>query len=462
MPLTKTQASIGRRIAAIAVGSAVVGYTLATATANAELPVWLFGLIGLGIVSYGLSNSLAARIGRDLREMRSRAESVFLRSDLTVPPADFAEIGVLDQALQHLQRQIDDQVNDANARRRELEIVLNSMTEGFLAINENETVFKFNPAASRMLDVDVKNAFGRSVRELVRDPDFHALVESILTNGVAAASELTLRHASGAQRQIAISGSAIRDDEDKIAGALFVLVDVTQLRHLETLRRDFVANVSHELKTPITSIKGYTETLLDGAIDEKDTARRFLEVIARQSERLQAIIEDLLALARIERYEEAQDVIKFKPTRINDLIDAAMLACAKLGETRRVSIKKSCATDLAAEIEPSLLEQAIVNLLNNAIKYSPEGGRVEIVAARDGDFIEIDVIDRGPGIARENQPRLFERFYRVDASRSREMGGTGLGLAIVKHIAQLHGGDARVESELGKGAKFTLRLPVGR
>lgn len=368
----------------------------------------------------------------------------------------------LDGQAVDMQRQLDDQVDDANARRRELEIVLNSMTEGFMAVNEAETVFKLNVAASTMLDIDVKYAFGRGVRELVRVPEFHLLVEQILKSGQAGAAEIQFRTQRAVERTISVSGSAIRDDDGDIVGAVFVLVDVTQLRNLETLRRDFVANVSHELKTPITSIKGYAETLLDGALDEPETARRFLEIIAKQSDRLHAIIEDLLSLARIERLEETQDAIKFKLTSLAHIVDAASQSCSQLAAAQNSTMSTNVPLELEVEVDASLLEQAIVNLLQNAIKYSPAGSLVEVGVRVLGPTIFVDIRDRGAGIAKEHLPRLFERFYRVDTSRSREIGGTGLGLAIVKHIAQLHGGDVRVESAVGRGSTFSISIPTKR
>ncbi|HQU43849.1 MAG TPA: ATP-binding protein, partial [Pirellulales bacterium] len=242
-------------------------------------------------------------------------------------------------------------------------------------------------------------------------------------------------------------------------GAVIVLNDVSRLRQLENLRRDFAANVSHELRTPITSIKGFVETLLDGALADRDDAERFLHIIARQADRLNAIIEDLLSLARIEKEAESGD-ISFTVGRIDQVLQGAVQDCAVRAAERKIDVLLDCAGDVSARMKPDLLEQAVINLLDNAIKYSEPGGRVWLSGYCDAGQAVIAVKDKGCGIAEEHHSRLFERFYRVDKARSRKMGGTGLGLAIVKHIALAHRGDVTVESAPGQGSTFFVRLPA--
>jgi two-component system phosphate regulon sensor histidine kinase PhoR len=238
-----------------------------------------------------------------------------------------------------------------------------------------------------------------------------------------------------------------------------VFSDVTRLRRLESVRRDFVANVSHELKTPITAIKGSVETLLSGAMEEPQAAERFLHIVARQSERLEAIIDDLLALSRVEQDAE-QDAVPLSLGEIRPVLVAAQQACLPSADEKKVEIRLFCSTRLRGRINAPLLEQAVVNLLINAIKYSPSGGKVVVDAAQLEDQLMIKVQDWGSGIAAEHLPRIFERFYRVDPARSRKLGGTGLGLAIVKHIIQAHGGQVVVHSTPGEGSVFTLLLPT--
>jgi two-component system phosphate regulon sensor histidine kinase PhoR len=260
-----------------------------------------------------------------------------------------------------------------------------------------------------------------------------------------------------------------------------VLHDVTRLRRLETVRRDFVANVSHELRTPITSIKGFVETLLDGAMNNPADAERFLKILAAQADRLNGIIEDLLILSRVE--QDAQKAgIALEPGSIRDVLTAAIDVCHLKAAERNVQVELVCESGFRARINAALLEQAVVNLVDNAVKHSGEGQTVHVEAAQvkagqvEGAHVEpgqveagqtdvevvIRVRDHGCGISPEHLPRLFERFYRADKARSRKLGGTGLGLAIVKHIAQAHGGRATADSTPGVGSVFCLYLPAAR
>jgi two-component system phosphate regulon sensor histidine kinase PhoR len=237
--------------------------------------------------------------------------------------------------------------------------------------------------------------------------------------------------------------------------------DVTKLRRLERIRRDFVANVSHELRTPITSIRGYVETLLDGAIDNREDTIRFLEVVLRQSQRLNAIIDDLLALSRIEQ-ESSDGAVQMVEGPLCCVLETAVQTCQVNADQRGVKMDFDCADSIVAMMNETLIEQAVVNLLVNAIKYSKAGDtvtvRAGIVKGPEGEKVRISVKDTGCGISAEHLPRLFERFYRSDKARSREQGGTGLGLAIVKHIIGAHRGRVDVTSQLGKGSEFVLTL----
>jgi two-component system, OmpR family, phosphate regulon sensor histidine kinase PhoR len=262
----------------------------------------------------------------------------------------------------------------------------------------------------------------------------------------------------GEERFLQAHGAPLRDATGMEIGVLVVLNDITRLQRLENIRRDFVANVSHELKTPITAIKGSVETLLGGAMDEPDSAPRFLDIIARQADRLNAIIEDLLALSRIEQGEE-KGGIQLVPAVIGEVIQSALQSCQIKARDKQVRLVADYAENLQCLANAPLLEQALINLIDNAIKYSNEGGEVQLAVHAATAAIEISVRDFGCGIDREHLPRLFERFYRVDKARSRKQGGTGLGLAIVKHIVQAHGGQVRVDSTLGEGSLFTIALP---
>jgi two-component system phosphate regulon sensor histidine kinase PhoR len=241
-------------------------------------------------------------------------------------------------------------------------------------------------------------------------------------------------------------------------GSLLVVHDVTKIQKLERIRRDFVANVSHELRTPITSIKGFVETLLDGAKEEKPLLDKFLGTIDRQAERLNSIFEDLLTLSRLEAGVGDTPLDK-ELKAIEEIVDAAMEECLPLAEAKRINISVSKDLSGIVEVNARFLEQALVNLIENAIKYSREDAVIRVGRVAHVSHVGIAVVDKGLGIPEKHLPRLFERFYRVDPGRSRQMGGTGLGLAIVKHIAQLHGGWISVESREGLGSTFTLFVP---
>jgi two-component system, OmpR family, phosphate regulon sensor histidine kinase PhoR len=251
----------------------------------------------------------------------------------------------------------------------------------------------------------------------------------------------------------------LRDVSEKRIGILIVFNDVTELKQLENMRRDFVANVSHEIKTPLTAIKGFVETLQLGGVEKAEERERFLGIISNHVDRLSAIVDDLLNLSRIER-EDEEKTIHRTDVQLRPVIQNAIGICRPTADDRGIALDLvSCDLSIVGRIDPSLIEQALVNLLDNAIKYSNRESRVEVSATANDADIRIEVRDHGIGISREHIPRLFERFYRVDKARSRKLGGTGLGLSIVKHIVQAHGGEVSVESSPGAGSFFTLTLP---
>lgn len=252
-----------------------------------------------------------------------------------------------------------------------------------------------------------------------------------------------------------IDDYAVREIAD-LASTLNRMAD--QLQRLETIRQDFVANVSHELKTPITSIKGFVETLRDGAKDNPEDMERFLGILDKQSQRLEAIVDDLLTLSRLES-EPASELLHLYSDDLQNLLTSAREFCLTRAEQKGIGITVSCDPEIRIIVDRSLLTQAIINLVDNAIKYSPPSTQVKMVGLDDGGHVRISIVDEGPGISAEHLPRLFERFYRVDKARSRNLGGTGLGLAIVKHVVELHNGSVWVESELGKGSVFHVDIP---
>jgi two-component system phosphate regulon sensor histidine kinase PhoR len=376
-----------------------------------------------------------------------------------LPVSDVREIATIIGAVESLQEQFEERGLLIGRQGTQQEAVLGSMIEGVVAIDARQRIVGINRAAAELLSLDLEHAVRRPLQEVVRNPDLRRFALLAIDCREPVEDDLVLRGAR--DRTIRMRGTALRDVTGE-GGAVIVLNDVTDMQRLERVRRDFVANVSHELKTPIASIKGFVETLLDGAADDPVDGRRFLEIVAKQADRLAAIIEDLLALSRIEQSEGSGN-LPLEPARIADVVAAAVTECGPRAADKSIRIRTACPDALVAEVNPPLLEQALINLVDNAIKYSDQGRTTWIEASgADDEAVVITVRDEGRGIGPEHLPRLFERFYRVDSARSRALGGTGLGLSIVKHIVQAHGGTVTVESTVGMGTTFTMRLPRDR
>ncbi|MFA5517170.1 MAG: ATP-binding protein [Desulfuromonadales bacterium] len=402
-----------------------------------------------------LSLALGRRLSRPLEEMRRGAERFaegHLEQHLSVGGSE--EVGALAEAMNRMAGQLDERLRVVLRQRNEQEAVLTSMVEGVLAVDSDERILRLNRAAGHLLGLAPQEVQGRPLQEVLRKADLQRFIARALASGEPVEGDIVLPEPGG--RFLQAHGTPLRGAQGQEIGALVVLNDITRLRRLENVRRDFVANVSHELKTPITAIKGSAETLLDGAMDEPDAARRFVEIIAKQSDRLNAIINDLLVLSRIEQEGEG---LPLEVGPLFPVLEAARQACQHSARAKELRIDLDAPRDLRARMNSPLLEQALVNLLANAINYSEFAGHIVLAGLRDGDRVKIRVRDRGCGIEKKHLPRLFERFYRVDKARSRKLGGTGLGLAIVKHIVQAHGGTVTVESTPGQGSVFTIDLP---
>ncbi len=450
----------------------IMGQDRVTGTIRASLSITALehtlSKITLKFVGGGLVVALIAalvalivsrRMSRPLGELQKGAER-FAEGNLeqSLPISTVTEISGLAEAMNSMAAQLDERLRTVIRQRNEQEAVLASMIEGVIAIDTDQVVLRINSAAAHLFDINLANATGRHIGEVTRKVDLHRFVEQALTSSDPIEGELTLLH-QGEERYLQAHGAPLRGATGQKIGALVVVHDVTRLRRLENLRRDFVANVSHELKTPITAIKGAVETLQGGAMNDPRDSQQFLEIADRQVDRLNAIIEDLLALSRLERGAETE-TIDCTMENLQPIFTSALQACAIIAEAREVQVSLFCSEELMACVNAPLLEQAIINLVDNAIKYSEAGSVVTVEGWQAGDQVQIKVQDRGQGIPKEHLPRLFERFYRVDAARSRAIGGTGLGLAIVKHIVQAHNGDVVVHSTLGEGSVFTISLPT--
>jgi two-component system phosphate regulon sensor histidine kinase PhoR len=371
------------------------------------------------------------------------------------------EIASLATAMDQMADQLDDTISTIVNQRNQLETVFSSMVEAVIAVDDEERIISINDATAQLFDIDRQGAEGRLVQEVIRNIDLQEQIERILTTGKSFEDEIILEDGGNGNTYLHTNVVPMRGVNAEMLGALVVLNDVTRLRMLETMRSDFVANVSHELRTPITSIRGYVETLLDGALDEREDAEKFLQIVLRQSEQLEEIIDDLLALSRIEREAKGAQ-IDLEQMPLKSILEEAVDFCRPKAEENEVEIVVDCPDDLELDVNSTLLEQAVVNLLLNGITYSEAGQEVVLTAGMmetaGRPKVRISVKDSGIGIAQEHLPRLFERFYRSDRARNRKEGGTGLGLAIVKHIVQAHGGRVEVESTVGKGSIFHIIL----
>jgi len=409
------------------------------------------------LVTAVLSLVLIHRLSQPLEEIKRGAERLAagdLSAKLSVPPTD--ELGSLAEALNHMAAQLDDRFRTILRQRQEQEAILSSMVEGVIAVDNHDHLITLNKAGGRLLQVDPQAVQNLSLPEVIRNKDLQRFLAQTRTAVRPMEGEIVLP-VSG-DRFIQVHGSTLRDPQGQSIGVLLVLNDVTRLRRLERVRRDFVANVSHELRTPITSIKGFVETLLGGALAEPENAVGFLKIIARQADRLNQIIEDLLTLSRIEQ-EEDEGKVALKSERLRPVLLAAVQVSEMRAADKHIKLVLECPPDLQVPMNAPLLEGALVNLIDNAVKYSPADSTVTIDTEVAPEKVVIRVQDQGRGISPQHLPRLFERFYRVDPSRSRKMGGTGLGLAIVKHIAQAHGGWVSVDSQLEQGSVFAIHLP---
>jgi two-component system, OmpR family, phosphate regulon sensor histidine kinase PhoR len=428
-----------------------------------ETALWAFNtrLLLAGVVVAVLaalaSWFMSQRIARPLNLMRWRAER-FAKGDFAqrLAVSDFEEFASLAEAMNRMAEQLDERIRAVTNEHNLQEAVLASMVEGVIAIDADDVVVTMNKAAGELLGVNVEQTVGQSLAGVVRNAAFQRFLSHVREAGVPIEQEIVLPER---QNQILhLHGAVLRDARGFNIGQAIVLHDITTLRHLEQVRRDFVANVSHELKTPITSIKGFIETIQNHALNDPEEMQRFLGIVAKQSDRLAAILEDLLTLSRMDQNEGWYE-IPLQETRLKPVVQSAVQVCSRKAAEKDLEIMIQGPEDVAARINGALFEQALTNLLDNAVKYSEPGSRVVISFQRTDSEVVVRIVDQGCGIAAEHIPRLFERFYRVDKARSRAMGGTGLGLAIVKHIVNAHHGRIEVESTPGKGSTFSIFLP---
>ncbi len=398
---------------------------------------------------------VSGKITGPLETIRKGAER-FAGDDLSyrLPRQGLLETDTLSEVMNDMAGRLAVRIENARRQSMEQEAIFSSMNEGLLVVDNDEKVMRMNPLAREVFETGNRDVIGKSIEEVVRNYEVEQLAGKLISGVKPEEIEIRL----GEEKYYSVSGAPLQGTDGENQGAVIVLRDIDRLRKLENVRRDFVANVSHELRTPITTVKGFAETLLDEKGANPEKLNRFLKIISRHADRMNYIIEDLLTLSRLQQTRSGEE--RFVRLNIQDVLDETLDFCLAGAEDKNIEIITEYPEDLHIRAVPVLISQAISNLVDNAIKNSDPGSKVKIIVTEDEDNVCIDVIDRGRGIGEKHLPRIFERFYRVDRARSRREGGTGLGLAIVKHIAQVHGGRVEVESEPGKGSKFSMVIPA--
>ena len=420
----------------------------------------IWGLI-IAVIAAIISLVISRKIAHPIEEMKIGAQH-FAKGELDyrLPLPEISEFASLAESMNQMATQLESRIVTIINQRNEYEAVLSSMIEGVIAIDNDEKVLNVNQAAAGMLGINTNILKRPTIQEMVRNSKMQSYITDTLEKGRIITNDIVITRRN-TDVVFNFRSMPLYDAGEQQMGALVVINDVTRLRLLENMRRDFVANASHELKTPLTAIKGFVETLINNPVTEDPAeADRFLQIIIKHVDRLNTIIEDLLSLARIEKLTDDKLGIIPQTGDIKAVIESAAQIVQVIAEKKEITINIATHNPLQTRFDDTLLEQAVVNLLENAIKYSSEQSEVKADFGVAGKEIFISVSDNGPGIHSQHLPRLFERFYRADKARSRELGGTGLGLAIVKHIAQLHSGRVSVASTLGKGSTFTIYLPV--
>ncbi|HZT70345.1 MAG TPA: ATP-binding protein [Terriglobia bacterium] len=424
-----------------------------TATKALHREIWIATLIALFlalVIAYLFSRSFTRRVNSlklfaEQLDKVPTGERAWLRGN-----DELSELGrSLDRTGARL-RELVERLTLESARR---EGILASMVEGVVAVDRDLRITFCNDSFRRMVAATAPISERQPLLEILRDPELLAMFSSVLDSRQPVKRRVRLAGAEGRsfEVQVAPLSGTVQ------AGAIAIFYDITDLERLERVRRDFVANVSHELRTPLTAISGYAETLLEGGLEDPENNRKFVEIIKSHATRLSNITSDLLALSELEAEKPAGEA---RPVSVSNAVETALKMIEPTAQLRDVKIIRGHLERAEVLAERGQLEQLLVNLLDNAVKFNRRGGEVRLAVTREGDRIRITVADTGIGIPSTDLSRIFERFYRVDKARSREMGGTGLGLSIVKHIVERLNGTITVESQLGKGSTFTILLPV--
>lgn len=409
------------------------------------------GLFISNILGYRFVKSIISPIQEITEVARDISKGIY---DHKIESKSIDEIGQLSSAINIMSYRLRETIEELYDRNAKLEAVLKSIVNGVIAFDTNEKILLINDSAKEILNIKENNIIGKHVLDVVRNSKLHDIFESLIKTKDYSSKNLELNIFN---KYLKIYTSPIiHPVSQENLGFVVIINDITEIRKLERIRSEFVANVSHELRTPLTSIRGFVETLREGAIDNPKARDKFLEIIDFESERLTRLINDILTLSEIENLKEG---LPSENVELDSEINDVMYIMEKAANDKNITLIKDLKCDgLKIKANKDRLRQMIINLVDNGIKYTQEGGYVKVSTEELHNEIIISIEDSGIGIAKENIPRLFERFYRVDKSRSRKLGGTGLGLAIVKHIVESMKGNISVESEIGKGTKFIIKL----
>lgn len=420
------------------------------------------GFIVLIIITVFVSWWMSKALVRPLEIIKVQAQRLAqgdFSSRVQLSSSDSLESEQLGQAFNEIAIELNQRIETILNQRNEQEAVFSSMVEGVIAVDNNQKILRVNQAAYNILRISETNIEGENLKSVIENTELHNLILSALQQNIPVGQEIVV-HNNAEHEQVLFAQSApLLDVHKSKCGTLVVFNDITQLKEFELQRKEFVANVSHELRTPLTAIQGLSETLIEFPSLPQEKRAYFIDVIHTHSMRLESIIENLLTLSKIEKETEI-DEIDLVDESITLAISNAIFLCKDKALKRNINIILNNAEDITFKHNSSLIEQAIINLLNNAIKYSNGNSEIKITVIKQNNEMTISVEDKGTGIPEEHLSRLFERFYRVDKARSRQLGGTGLGLSIVKHIALAHKGTVTVSSEINKGSIFSIILPL--
>lgn len=428
--------------------------------------LWYFlisGLIILFLIAGIVSYRIAKGITHPIEKMTKVAQQITnMNYQSRVPAYSNDEVGQLGQAINRMSESLQQQMARIQENERRLQGVMENMMSGIMMIDREERIMLLNPAAEYILGFSSQELLGKKYNEAKQQYEFTKLIQECIETQDPIRDEMVFYYP--AERILDIHLSPIAHEDEEWSGVLIVIHDITAVRRLERMRSEFVANVSHELKTPIAAVKGFAETLLAGALNDKETAVSFLQIIFDESERLNRLIGDILELSKI---ESKRIPMNFSPIYLPEFLERSLSVLRKEAEKKHIELSMLVDDDIYIEADEDRLRQIIINLLSNGIAYTHDGGKVKVRVEpldmnADGDYerLRLIVSDTGMGIPKKDLPRIFERFYRVDKARSRSSGGTGLGLSIVKHLVELHKGTIRVDSEVGVGTRFTIELPV--